>query len=69
MSIMHRSRSATGKFKHLEILRARTKHDEAQALNNTRRQGAEERDAHWRGVAEENERLRQELAELRASQK
>ena len=65
----YRGITATEEFKYLEYLRAKTGHDEAQALNNARKQGAKERDVHWQGVAEENERLLQELAELRASQK
>lgn len=58
----YRGITATEEFKYLEILRARARHDEAQAIRNAERR----RDEHWQSVAEENERLRQELAELRA---
>ena len=58
----YRGITATEEFKYLEILRARTRHDEAQAIYNAEKR----RDEHWQGVADENERLRRELAELRA---
>jgi predicted transposase/invertase (TIGR01784 family) len=62
----YHSITADKQFQYLETLRTKARHDEAQAISNARRQEREERDAHWQGVAEENERLRQELAELRA---
>ena len=55
----YRGITATDKFKHLEILRARTRHDEAQALNNARRQ----RDEHWQGVVADKDAR---IAELEA---
>ena len=42
----YRGITATEEFKYLEILRARTGHDEAQAINNAKRQERE----HWQGV-------------------
>ena len=45
----YRGITATEEFKHLEIIRARTRHDEAQALSNARKQ----RDVHWQGVVAE----------------
>jgi len=72
--------TATDQFKYLEELRAKTRHDEAQALRNAERK----RDQHWQAVVADkdaliasrealiadreagNERLRSELAELRA---
>jgi len=59
----YRGITATEEFKHLEILRARTKHDEAQALNNARRQGAMQRDEHWQGVVADKDAR---IAELEA---
>jgi hypothetical protein len=70
----YRGITATEEFKHLEILRARAKHDEVQALNNARKQGekqgAEIERQKWQDIVtvkdSEIEQLRQELAELRA---
>jgi predicted transposase/invertase (TIGR01784 family) len=62
----YREITATDRFKLLEISREMARHDEAQALSNARRQGAETERQKWQGVSDENERLRQELAELRA---
>jgi len=45
--------TATEEFKHLEIIRARTRHDEAQALSNARKQ----RDVHWQGVVAEKDTI------------
>ncbi|MCL2202321.1 MAG: Rpn family recombination-promoting nuclease/putative transposase [Defluviitaleaceae bacterium] len=61
----YRGITATEEFKYLEILRARTEHDEAQALNNARRQ----RDEHWQGVvanmvAEKDARIAELEAQL-----
>jgi len=58
----------------MEILRARTRYDEAQALNNARRQEREK----WQGVVAEkdtalanekaeNEKLRQQIAALQSN--
>jgi len=56
----YRHVAASDRFIQLEKARSKARHDEAQALNNARR---EER-AKWQGVAEENEQLRLQLAEL-----
>jgi len=42
--------TATEEFRSLEWLRAKTRHDEAQALGNAQRRGARQRDEHWQGV-------------------
>ena len=47
----YRGITATEEFKYLEIIRARTRHDEAQALSNAKRQ----RDEHWQGVVAEKD--------------
>ena len=78
----YRGITATEEFKYLEILRARIKHDEAQAIYSAEKRGeqrgekrgeqrGEERaNAKWQGVVAgkdaENERLRKELKELRS---
>jgi len=70
----YRGITATDEFKHLEILRARTRHDEAQALNHAWRQEREK----WQGVVAEkdtalanekaeNEKLCQQIASLQAN--
>ena len=53
---------------HREIARLRSKarHDEAQALKNAERKGAEKEREKWQDVAVENEQLRLRLAELQA---
>jgi len=61
----YRGITATEEFKYLEHLRLKARHDEAQAIRNAERRGAETEREKWESVAEENERLRQELAELR----
>ena len=53
----YRGITATEEFKHLEIIRARTRHDEAQALSNARKQGAKQRDVHWKGVVAEKDTI------------
>ena len=55
----YRGITATEEFKYLEILRARTRHDEAQALRNAERK----RDEHWQGVVAEQAAL---IAKLQA---
>jgi hypothetical protein len=53
----YRGVTATEEFRSLELLRAKTRHDEAQALSNARKQGAiqerKQRDEHWQGVVAE----------------
>ena len=76
----YRGITATEEFKYLEHLRSKARHDEAQAIRNAalrgEKLGAEAERGKWLSVvdtereerqklAEENERLRQELAELR----
>ena len=56
----YRGITAEEKFQYLEILRARAKHDEAQALNNARRQ----RDAHWQVIVAEKDTALAEQAAL-----
>ena len=55
----YRGITATEEFKYLEILRERTRHDEAQAINNAKKQERE----HWQGVIAEKDAL---IAELEA---
>lgn len=49
----YRGITATEEFKYLEILRTRTKHDEAQALMNARRKERE----HWQDVVADKDAL------------
>ncbi|MCL1882430.1 MAG: Rpn family recombination-promoting nuclease/putative transposase [Defluviitaleaceae bacterium] len=71
----YHSITADKQFQYLETLRAKARHDEAQALSNARRQEREK----WQGVVAdkdtalanekaENEKLRQQLAALKANQ-
>jgi len=46
----YRGITATEEFKYLEYLRSKTRHDEAQAINNAKRQGAKQEREHWQGV-------------------
>ena len=70
----YRSITADEKFRHIELLREMAECDEAQALGNAERRGEKlgekSADTKWQSVVAEkdaeNERLRQELAELRA---
>jgi hypothetical protein len=63
----YRGVTATEEFKSLEWLRAKTRHDEAQALSNARRKGQNERDAHWQGVvAEKDATLAEQAARIAA---
>ena len=57
----YRHVAASPEFREYERMRSKARHDEAQALSNARREEREK----WQGVAEENERLRVELAELK----
>ncbi|MCL2197552.1 MAG: hypothetical protein FWB80_01380 [Defluviitaleaceae bacterium] len=65
----YRGVTATEEFRSLELLRTKTRHDEAQALSNARRQEREK----WQGVADERdaalaevEKLRTQLAKLQS---
>jgi len=71
----YRGITATEKFRYLDILRERTRYDEAQAIGNARRQEA----AKWQGVADsltderdaalaEIEKLKLQLAQLKSEQ-
>jgi predicted transposase/invertase (TIGR01784 family) len=62
----YRGVTVTNEFRSLEWLREKTRHDEAQALRNAERRGEQRANEKWQDVAKENERLRLELAELRA---
>ena len=59
----YRGITATDEFKHLEILRARTRHDEAQALRNAEKRGAEAEREKWQDVIADKDAL---IAELQA---
>ena len=65
--------AASDEFREIERMRSKARHDEAQALKNAERRGAEVEREKWQGVAAENEQLNTEneklhaqLAELRA---
>ncbi|MCL2388249.1 MAG: Rpn family recombination-promoting nuclease/putative transposase [Defluviitaleaceae bacterium] len=60
----YRGITATDEFKYLEVLRARTKHDEAQAINNAKKQGAEAEREHWQCVVAEKDTALAEQAAL-----
>jgi len=71
----YRGVTATEEFKNLEWLRAKTRNDEANALNVARKQAVKQRDKHWQGVVAEkdatlaekdaeNAELRLQLAKL-----
>jgi len=70
----YRQVSASSEFKEYERIRSKARHDEAQALYNARLtgksegivEGAEQERQKWQGVADENEELRNQIAELRA---
>jgi len=49
----YRGITATEEFKYLEILRVRARHDEAQAINNAKRQERE----HWQGVVAQKDTI------------
>ena len=63
----YHSITATEEFRNLEWLRTKTRNDEAQAMNNATRKGAEaERkkwQKKWQGVATENEQLKSVVAD------
>jgi len=61
----YRHVAASDQFIQMEKMRSKTRHDEAQALRNAERRGEERANTKWQSVAEENERLRMELAELK----
>ena len=51
----YRGITALDEYKHLEILRARARHDEAQAIYNAEKNAERRRDEHWQGVVEEKD--------------
>jgi predicted transposase/invertase (TIGR01784 family) len=76
----YHSITADKQFQYLEWMRTKAGHDEAQALSNARQQGAKaereklqgviaEKDTALANEKAENEKLRQQLAELQAGQK
>ena len=66
----YRGVTATDKFKYLEILRERAAHDEAQALYNAEKRGAEVERELWQNVVADKdaevEQLRRQLAALQS---
>ena len=50
-----RSVTASDEFKDLERIRARARHNEAQAIYNAEIRVAKERDEHWQGVVAEKD--------------
>jgi len=64
----YRGITATEEFQYLEILRARAGHDEAQAMNNARKQERKKRDKHWQGVVAEKDTTLAEQAATLAEQ-
>jgi len=62
----YRGVTATEEFRSLEWLRAKTRHDEANALSHARKQGAEEEREHWQGVVADKDAL---IAKLQAQLK
>jgi len=66
--VAYRHVAASPELREAERMRSKARHDEAQALKNAERRGAESEREKWQGVAVENEELRKQLAELRAQQ-
>ena len=60
----YRHVSASPEFREIARLRSKARHDEAQALNNARRQGAAERDVHWQGIFDEQADVIDEQADV-----
>ena len=58
--VAYRHVAASPELREAERMRSKARHDEAQALQNARREEREK----WQGVAAENEELRRRLAEL-----
>ena len=78
----YRGITALDEYKHLEILRERARHDEAQAIRNAEKNAERRRDEHWQSVvankdaayattlADKNteiEKLRQMITSLQAN--
>ena len=64
--VAYRHVAASPELREAERMRSKARHDEAQALKNAERRGAESEREKWQGVAVENEELRKQLAELKA---
>ena len=68
--VAYRSVTADEKFKELERLRSRARHNEASALGHARRMGYREADEKWQGVVADKDAAIAEqaalIAELRA---
>ena len=63
--VAYRSVTADEKFKELERLRSRARHNEASALGHARREGFREADEKWQGVvAEKDAQIAKLLAQL-----
>ena len=72
----YRHVAASPEFREIERVRSKARHDEAQAIRNAERRGAENERQKWQGVVgerdtalAENEQLRQQIAALQANQK
>jgi len=61
----YRHVAASSEFREIARLWSKARHDEAQALNNAERRGAEKEREKWQSVADENEQLHLQLAELK----
>ena len=59
----YRGITATEEFKHLEILRARARHDKAQALRSAERKAEQREREKWQRVVEEQAAKIAELQE------
>ena len=66
----YRHVAASPELREIERVRSKARHDEAQALRNAERRGANAEREKWIGVVAdkdaENEQLRQQLTELRS---
>ena len=62
----YRHVSASPEFREIERMMSKARHDEAQAIRNAERRAEKRRDEHWQIVAEENMKLRSELAKLKS---
>ena len=59
----YRHVAASPEFREIARLRSKARHDEAQALNNAKKQGAEEEREKWQSVVDEQAAL---IAKLQA---
>jgi len=63
--VAYRHVAASPELREAERMRSKARHDEAQALKNAERRGAETEREKWQRLAAENEELRRRLAELK----